>query len=509
MDNTLHSISGYLDLLDKHGLLAESDIKEGHQDRKIEYISYNSKDIRKDSLFVCKGSHFSVEYLKSAIEKGAICYLSETRYDLEGLGIKSEGVSNIIVKDIRTTMALIADYYYNQIWKDLNIVGITGTKGKSTTAYFMKFILDAYQKDRKKPLCAIISGIDNYDGVINEESHLTTPEAMELHKHFSNAVKSGIEYLSMEVSSQALKYDRTLGVIFTVGCFLNIGEDHISDVEHSSFDDYLESKLRLFDQCKTACVNINSDHIDRVMEASKACPRVVTFGLSDEADVFGYDIVKTGKTIRFKVRTKDFDQEFKITMAGLFNVQNALAAIAMSWCLNIPMTYVAAGLKKARVSGRMEVYTGKSSKVQVIVDYAHNKMSFETLFQSTLKEYPNKKITIVFGCPGKKAQRRRQELGEIAGRYSDRVYITEEDAGEEPVLKICEEIAQHVQKQDCSYAIIPDREEAIREAIASADANTIVLITGKGRETRQKRGTLYIDTPSDVEYVKKYLELIN
>jgi UDP-N-acetylmuramyl tripeptide synthase len=155
----------------------------------------------------------------------------------------------------------------------------------------------------------------------------------------------------------------------------------------------------------------------------------------------------------------------------------------------------------------MEVYAGKSRKVQVIVDYAHNKMSFETLFQSTMKEYPGKKITIVFGCPGKKAQRRRQELGEIAGRYSDQVYLTEEDAGEEPVLTICQEIARHVEKQACSYAIIPDRGEAIREAIINADDDTVVLITGKGRETRQKRGAQYIDTPSDVEYVKQYLEI--
>ena len=416
-------------------------------------------------------------------------------------------VPHIIVNDIRRTMALIADHYYNQIWKDLKIVGVTGTKGKSTTAYFMKYILDEYLMDQKKPVSAIISGIDNYDGVINEESHLTTPEAMELHKHFSNAVSSGIEYLSMEVSSQALKYDRTLGVTFEVGCFLNIGEDHISDVEHSSFEDYFDSKLRLFAQCRNACVNINSDQIDRILDASKACPNVLTFGLDDKADVYGYDIIKSGNSISFTVRTRDFTREFMITMAGLFNVQNALAAISMSLCLGIPMTHVEAGLKKARVSGRMEVYTSKTKSINVIVDYAHNKMSFETLFQSTIKEYPDNKIAIVFGCPGKKAFGRRRELGEIAGKYSDRVYLTEEDAGEEPVLKICEEIAQHVEKQDCSYAIIPDREEAIREAIANAEDNTVILITGKGRETRQKRGTKYIDTPSDVEYVMKYLEL--
>ncbi|HWQ79841.1 MAG TPA: UDP-N-acetylmuramoyl-L-alanyl-D-glutamate--2,6-diaminopimelate ligase [Anaerovoracaceae bacterium] len=504
MDKTLHSLDEYLKRLDEHRLVSSHTVSAEKGSALVRYISYNSMDIEQDTLFVCKGNHFSVDYLKSAIQKGARCYISETKYDLGGA---TDGIPCIIVNDIRRAMPLIADYYYNQVWKDLKIIGITGTKGKSTTAYFMKFILDEYLKDHKKPLSAIISGIDNYDGVVNEESHLTTPEAMELHNHFNNAVQSGIEYLSMEVSSQALKYDRTLGVTFEVGCFMNIGEDHISEVEHSSFEDYMESKLKLFGQCRMACVNINSDHIERVMEASKACPRVVTFGLDERADVYGYDIVKSGKTISFTVKTKEFVKEFRITMAGLFNVQNALAAIAVTRCLGIPMSYAAAGLKKARVSGRMEVYTGKNRNVQVIVDYAHNKMSFETLFQSTMKEYPNKKITIVFGCPGKKAQRRRQELGEIAGRYSDQVYITEEDAGEEPVLTICEEIAKHVEKHDCSYAIIPDREEAIREAIANADDNTVILITGKGRETRQKRGTKYIDTPSDVEYVKKYLEI--
>ncbi|HVI39587.1 MAG TPA: Mur ligase family protein, partial [Anaerovoracaceae bacterium] len=304
MDKTLHSLAEYLKLLDDQHLVSEYDIKTENQNSLVHYISFNSMDIEKDTLFVCKGSHFSVDYLTSAIKKGASCYISETKYDPGKLPVGS--VSYIIVKDIRKAMALIADYYYNQIWKDLKVIGVTGTKGKSTTAYFMKFILDDYLKEKKKPLCAIISGIDNYDGIINEESHLTTPEAMELHKHFSNAVKSNIEYLSMEVSSQALKYDRTLGITFDVGCFLNIGEDHISDVEHSSFDDYLDSKLKIFSQCRMVCVNSNSDHIDRVLEASKACPHVVTFGLDEKADVYGYDIVKSGKTISFMVRTKDF-----------------------------------------------------------------------------------------------------------------------------------------------------------------------------------------------------------
>ncbi|WP_027398180.1 Mur ligase family protein [Anaerovorax odorimutans] len=507
MVEKVHDLDEYLKILTENNLVSNTNINSENCNSKVEYISFNSNDIKNNTLFVCKGVHFSIEYLKSAIEKGATCYLSDKMYDLEDLESElDKNICYILVNDIRKAMAILADYFYNKSWENINLIGITGTKGKSTTSYFMKFILDDYLRGHKKPVSAILSGIDNYDGVINEESHLTTPEAMELHKHFYNAAKSGIEYLTMEVSSQALKYDRTLGINFDVACFLNIGEDHISDVEHSDVEDYFQSKLILFNQCEMACINLNSDRSEEVIAASKNCKKVVTFGLTDQADVYGYDIVKEGKIISFKVRTDSFDREFKLTMPGLFNVQNALAAIAISYCLDIPLEYIASGLKKARVSGRMEVYSSKSRNLQVIVDYAHNKMSFETLFRSTKKEYPNKKIIIVFGCPGKKAFGRRQELGEVAGKYSDRVYITEEDAGEEPVLKICEEIAKHVLKQNCKCDIIVDREEAIKQAISGADENTIVLITGKGRETRQKRGTKYIDCPSDVEYVQKYLE---
>jgi UDP-N-acetylmuramoyl-L-alanyl-D-glutamate--2,6-diaminopimelate ligase len=311
----------------------------------------------------------------------------------------------------------------------------------------------------------------------------------------------------MEVSSQALKYDRTSGVMFDVGCFLNIGEDHISDIEHSDFEDYLNAKLLLFKQCKVCCVNLNSDHIDTVLEAARIhAPKVVTFGLTGEADIYGYDIKVNQKNITFKVKSDRFDKEFKMSIAGLFNVQNALAAISICYVLGIPLDNIYAGLKKAQVSGRMEIYTSKERNVNVIVDYAHNKMSFESLFTSTQKQFPGSKISIVFGCPGKKALGRRRELGEIAGKYSNKVFITEEDAGEEPVLKICEEIAEHVKSQDCDCEIIVDRGQAIKEAINTADDNTIVLITGKGRETRQKRGVQYIETPSDVEYVEQLLK---
>lgn len=218
-----------------------------------------------------------------------------------------------------------------------------------------------------------------------------------------------------------------------------------------------------------------------------------------------YEIRPGKRHIDFKVKCDSFDEEFRIGLTGLFNVSNALAAIAMAYGLNIPLDNIKEGLKKAKVSGRMEIFTNEAETITVLVDYAHNQMSFQSLFDSMEKEHPGKKITIVYGCPGKKALGRRKELGDITGKHADLSIITEEDAGEEPVLKISEEIAKHVEEQGGKYEIILDREEAIRTAIERADEDTIILITGKGRETRQKRGVQYIDTPSDVDYVQKYL----
>ncbi|MEA4922632.1 MAG: UDP-N-acetylmuramoyl-L-alanyl-D-glutamate--2,6-diaminopimelate ligase [Eubacteriaceae bacterium] len=491
----------YIETLEAAGLVEKVHVPAEIKKKEVEYISYDSQDIKEGTLFVCKGAHFSSKYLAEALKKGAFIYISETEYEENEVD-----ASYIIVNDIRKTMALIADLYYDRIWQRITTVGITGTKGKSTTAYFMRSILDDHLKSRGKPFSAIISGIDNYDGVITEESHLTTPEAMMLHRHFDNAVKSGIEYVSMEVSSQALKYDRTMGITFDIGCFLNLGEDHISPVEHPSVEDYMASKMILMHQCKTAVINIDSRYGRQAAdEAEDLAEKVVTFGEQPSADIYGYDVEPGRRGTAFRARGKDFDEGFKIGLTGLFNVSNALAAIAMSHELGIPIDNIKRGLEKARVSGRMEIFTDHDETMTVIVDYAHNKMSFEALFESVKKEYPGKKIMIVFGCPGKKAQRRRKELGQAAGKYCSKVFITEEDAGEEPVLSISNEIAVHVKEQGCPYEIIEDRGEAIRKAIEEADANTVLLLTGKGRETRQKRGIEYIDTPSDVEYVERYL----
>ncbi len=492
--------------LEDYALLLENErmMKEfyscGMEDTVVEYLTYDSKQVVENTLFICKGAAFKAEYLDEAIEKGAAAYISEKKYDTKA------DVPYFIVDDIRLAMPPLAEKFNNAPWKELTVIGIGGTKGKSTSAYYMKAIVDDYMEAVGGKESAVISSIDIYDGIIKKESHITTPEAVELQEHFRHAVESGISFVEMEVSSQALKYNRVDNMRLDVGVFLNISEDHISPIEHPDFEDYFASKLRIFEKSDNAVVNLDADCADRILEAAAASGKVLTFSTKDAgADVYGYDIEKDGHETVFMVRTAEFDEEFRLTMPGLFNVENALAVIAASILAGIPKKYMHSGLYRARSSGRMELYASADKKLIAVVDYAHNKLSFDKLFSSTKDEYPDYKIVSIFGCPGKKAFIRRHDLGTIAGRYSKKVYLTAEDPGYEPVDDISRDIAQYVEAEGCPYAMIEDRGEAILAAMKEAEGKTILLITGKGNETRQKYGSEYLDCKSDVQYVKEFL----
>ncbi|MDO5127650.1 MAG: UDP-N-acetylmuramoyl-L-alanyl-D-glutamate--2,6-diaminopimelate ligase [Eubacteriales bacterium] len=495
-----YTLAQYRQLLQNKNMLVEAVGCDANEE-PVSLLTYDSKAVRPGTLFICKGAAFKKQYLDEAIKKGAICYVSEVPYDTE------TKIPYMLVKDIRLAMPPLAVWYNNHPEEALTLIGIGGTKGKSTSAYYMKAIIDDYMMATGESESAILSSIDTYDGVICEESRLTTPEAVALWAHFRNAVNSHIKYFQMEVSAQALKYHRVDDVRFDVGMFLNISEDHISPVEHPDFEDYFSSKLLMFEQCKQAVINKDADYYARIESCARACEKVLTFSTKDAtADVYGYAIRKDGDETVFMVRTKDFDEEFRLTMPGLFNVENALAVIAASLLLDIPKKYMHSGLYRARSKGRMEMYVSRDKNLITVVDYAHNKLSFERLYASIREEYPDYAIASVFGCVGGKALNRRQELGTIVGQYAKKAYLTAIDPGDEPFEKICSEIGVHLDRAGCPYEVIEDRGEAIRTAISEVSGKTVLLVTGHGSGTKIHYKDHVVNCKSDIEYVRMYME---
>ena len=316
----MEQLKEYLEKLESADMTAAFCI-DGEEEAEVRGVTFDSKEVVSGGIFVCKGKNFRVEYLKEALERGCICYVSEKRYEL------SEETAWIQVKDIRKAMPVLAAIFYRTEPLPLHLTGVTGTKGKTTTSYYIKAILDVWEKKQQGKETGILSSVDIYDGKELVPAKMTTPEAMEIHRHIRNCADESIRYLTMEVSSQALKYKRVRGLKFDVGIFLNISEDHISPCEHENFEDYFTSKLSLFKQTKVACVNLDSAEKERILSASQIAEKVLTFGTTGAPDIWGHDIEMHGGRISFWVRCDRFHEKFNLRMHGLFNVENALAAI--------------------------------------------------------------------------------------------------------------------------------------------------------------------------------------
>ena len=470
------------------------------EDPVVTQVTYDSREVVPGALFICKGVHFEPDYLRQAIGRGAVAYISETI-------CADVDVPAIQVTDIREAIAQAGALFYDRDWDALTLIGVTGTKGKSTTTSLIHEILAAWAASKGKPRPGILTSIRYEDGVVDEEATRTTPETLDLYRHLHNAARSDCGIMCVEVSSQALRYKRVTNLRFDIGCFLNISEDHISPHEHHDYEDYLTAKLELFAQSRVAVVNQRTQDLDRVMEAASQCEQVVTFALQEPgceifADVVGYGIRTTAEGQEFTADIFGQKHDFSICMQGSFNVDNALAAIAMAWCLGVPIEAIREGLATTHVPGRMEIFH-LDRGTTIVVDFAHQKLSIQTVLDWAKKEYPASSITMVFGAVGEKSLNRRAEFGLLAGENADEIYITEDDPGETSVEEICAEIETYVRSTGHKPShIILDRRQAVTQAVREAPDDGVVLLLGKGFERRQLRGEGAIPIPSDLDIVR-------
>lgn len=454
------------------------EVIRGNDERQVSAVVYNSNKVEKDCLFICiAGARFDAhEKAAEAVEKGAAVLVVSREVELE----EDVDVTVIMVEDTRYAMAFISAAYFGNPADQLKVIGITGTKGKTTTTYLVKSILEhAGHK------VGLVGTIETIIGDKRIPAENTTPESYLLQRSFKEMLDAGCDMAVMEVSSQGLMQHRCQGFTFELGIFTNIEPDHIGPNEHKDFEDYMRCKGLLFKQCRTGIVNFDDVHWKQVTKGHTC--ELLTYGFSKEADIYADDVkLIQGEGflgVDFKVGgLMDFEVEFHAP--GRFSVYNALTAIAICRHFNIPADRMQEGLKEAKVKGRIELVK-VSKDFTLMIDYAHNAMALDSLL-TTLKEYEPKRLVCMFGCGGDRSKIRRYEMGEVSGRLADLTVITSDNPRTEEPQAIIEDIKTGIAKTEGKYIEIIDRREAIAYVIRYGKPGDVIVLAGKGHEDYQE-----------------------
>lgn len=448
----------------------------GNRDDDILDIAYDSRKVKPGYMFVClEGSgRDGHDYIEEAIKRGAGTIVVQKEMTLSGV--------NVIVSDCtRRTLAFMSANFFKHPASELLAVGITGTKGKTTTSCMVRSILE--ESGIKTGLIGTL-GIIAGDETIGSSN--TTPESYEIQKNLRYMVDKGCKGVVIEASSIGLREHRLDGFKFDYGVFTNFSEDHIGGNEHKDMDEYLECKSILFRKSRVGFVNIDDENANRMLE-NNTCDAVRTFGFSDKAQVRGENAELVSDRghlgCKFKVSGK-VNFEAYIPIPGKFNVYNALAAIAVCNYMGIDKQDIMLGLKNTVVKGRVES-VNVSGDYALIIDYAHNAASMESLL-TTLKKYKHNRIVTLFGAGGNRPKIRRYEMGEICGKFADLSVVTEDNSRDEDVMDIISDIKMGLDKTEGKYVVIPDRRQAIRYCIENAQKGDIIVLAGKGHETYQE-----------------------
>ena len=449
---------------------------KGTADVDITTVAYDSRRVERGSLFICiKGAVADGHrFAEAAVNKGASALVVEDDVAVP------ENVTVIRVEDSRYALACISAEYFGNPADKLKVIGITGTKGKTTTTYLVKSILDSAGHK-----CGLVGTIETIIGDKVIKASNTTPESYVLQDYFKQMVDCGCDCVVMEVSSQGLMLHRTAGFTFEIGIFTNIEPDHIGPHEHKDFNDYLHCKSLLFKQCRHGIVNIDDKHADYII--NNASCDIVTYGFSEKADFRAANTkLVSGKGylgIDYDLQGKE-NMRVEIDLPGKFSVYNSLTAIAICSYFGIDSNTICDALKDAKVKGRIEMIK-VSDDFTLMIDYAHNAMSLESLL-TTLREYNPTRLVCLFGCGGDRSRDRRFSMGEVSGKLADLSVITSDNPRTEEPLAIIDDILVGIKKTTGKYTVIPDRRKAIEWVIHNGQPGDIIVLAGKGHEDYQE-----------------------
>lgn len=450
----------------------------GNADCQIKEVVYDSRKISEGCLFICicgynvDGHSFAAE----AALKGAAALVVQKDVDIP----EESGVTVIKVKDTRYAMAFIAAAYFGHPADRLKVIGITGTKGKTTTTYLIKSILE--QAGYK---VGLVGTIETIIGDKHIPADNTTPESFLLQQYFKEMEEAGCQIVVMEVASQGLKLHRTQGFTFEIGIFTNLEPDHIGPNEHADFEEYQFCKGLLFKQCRLGIVNRDDVHMEAVLKGHTC--QLETYGFDRKADIYAENLMLVNKPgelgIAFHVKGK-MDFEVEVPTPGRFSVYNALTAISVCRHFQVEASQIQKALLGAHVKGRIEMVP-VSDEFTLLIDYAHNAMSLKSLL-TTLREYEPARLVCLFGCGGNRSRLRRYEMGEVSGNYADLTIITSDNPRFEKPQDIIEDIKTGINRTNGKYIEICDRKEAIAYAIDHGRPGDIIVLAGKGHEDYQE-----------------------
>ena len=454
----------------------EYEVLSGSVDIPISRVINDSRKAKEGCAFLCirgavaDGHRFAQDVIK----KGASALIVEEPVETD------RPVTVVKVKDTRIAMARMAAAFYDYPAEKMKVIGVTGTKGKTTTTYMVKAILE-----KAGYRVGLIGTIETLIGNERIPSANTTPESLLLQEYLSRMAKEGCDAVVMEVSSQALMLHRVEGVEFEIGAFTNLSPDHISPAEHASFEDYMECKSRLFRQCRIGVFNGEDIHLGKILEGHTCS--VETYGSKSSDNLYYEDAELISRPgclgTAFRV-CGELSFKVETDVPGRFSVYNALCAIAICRHFNVTEDDFRAALKDVKVRGRVEMVR-VSDDFTLMIDYAHNAMALESLLTS-IREYHPARIVCVFGCGGNRARARRYEMGEVSGRCADFTILTSDNPRYENPEAILDDIETGIKKTGGKYIRITDRKEAIAYAIRNGKAGDVIVLAGKGHEDYQE-----------------------